>query len=171
MGTMTWRGMAFGAALVLLGAMAERGFASPAQGVQTVSAQGLQRVTVVSEVDFQDIVVIQNQWTDITDATAALTVPNNVTQALFLVRFEADNAFENCSLDTCQLRITLDGSNMQPDVVEFWDGGPPTQAVDRWLTVGPGAHTVQVQLLNTEINASHVELNGWLLTLEVAKVS
>ena len=70
----------------------------------------------------------QNQWTDIPDANAKVTVPARWTQALILVRFESDNIFSNCSVSNCQVQITVDGVVMEPDVADGWGGGSPTRS-------------------------------------------
>ena len=116
-------------------------------------------------------------FVDLPGARTALTLPPDVDRMLLLVRFSAESACSGgAGAQYCPVRVIVDGMEALPAAgLDFafdgTDSGTETasswesHAMERTITVGPGAHTVQVQWAVTSA-ATTFRLDDWLLAVE-----
>jgi len=138
-----------------------------------ISAAGrdVSRVVVVSDNTAQTI-ENQTEWTDLAGAASTVGVPLNWTSALLVLRFSGADI---CNSANCLVRILVDGVEANPvmDRSSVFDGPAgviSSHSIDRWITVGPGMHVVQVQWAQSGGGVTFT-LTYWQLTVERARAS
>ncbi|MDQ3857833.1 MAG: hypothetical protein M3327_05205 [Actinomycetota bacterium] len=119
----------------------------------------------------------QRTFVDLPGARAALTLPADVNRMLLLVRFSAESSCSGgAGAQYCPVRVVVDGMEALPAAgldfaFDSTDSGSETgsswesHAMERTTTVGPGAHTVQVQWAVTSA-ATTFRLDDWVLAIE-----
>jgi hypothetical protein len=149
-------------------------------GLVTRAAAGAITKVAVAQSNDASTITSTSAWTNLPGAKVAIKVlPKQ--RALFLATFSAS---ERCSgsgfaADECDLRIVVDGHEMSPGPVGPNNGGafdshPLTgddylemHAIQRSKLVGPGLHTVQVQV---QAGTTPFLLDSWLLSVLSSKV-
>jgi hypothetical protein len=147
------------------GPLIHAAFSSAPRSPIFVSAGAISKVAVVTDVDQQEIQG-NTGWVDLQGASLKFSVSLKWLSALTLARFEGSpGCFGG---DFCLVRILVDGQEANPvGDSSNWLGGDTS--IDRWLTVGPGKHRVQVQW--NEGPGGSFTMSHWSLTLEVARQS
>lgn len=114
-------------------------------------------------------------------ASATLNLPTDANRTRLLVGFSAESAcWGGSGAAYCPVRVVVDGMETLPAAgIDFAfdaaDSGTETanswesHAMERTLTVGPGAHTVQVQWAVTSA-ATTFRLDDWMLAVETFPV-
>jgi hypothetical protein len=150
-------------AAALLGAIAlvalmVRTALATAQPDFTASGGAISAVKVAT-VDGEQQYGETNNWTDVSGATVAITIPSTWRSALIASRFSAPTF---CSVQ-CSIQITMDGQVAHPGPTPFANnsGTPVADSLDGFLVLGPGSHTVKVQEMGSPLT-----FYNWTLSVE-----
>jgi len=143
--------------------------AAVARAPKPQSAKGgsISAVTAVSSAERTYVNVPAGKWANVPGANAKVTVPSGWHAALVIATLSADGI---CSGGECEVRVTVDGHVANP--AANTDGfliGQRNATFVRWMTVGHGAHTVQVQVGIATGTEGTVRLDDWSFTVERAK--
>jgi hypothetical protein len=113
-------------------------------------------------------------------ATLTVKVPSSWKSGLLLVHF---SAIASCPVNQCIAGIFIDGQQANPPIGPQYLGSTPQPSqnslvanwpfeMDGWMTVGPGTHTVEVEVGNYGPGADcpncqgTFDLSSWTLSVE-----
>lgn len=139
---------------------------------QTFSGKSVAAVTVVTE--SADSFLNSTSYQNLPGATATITVPAGKVQLVQATYFAESTCVSTFHPHFCSVRILADGTEMSPSAleaaVEFaFDGSAADDfreghSMQRSILLGPGTHTIQVQVA---VSASDdgIFLDDWSLTI------
>lgn len=149
--------------------------------ITRLGAGPVTKVALAQSNDVQTITNTNDQWVKLTGAAVNLKVPNG-QHAVLIATFSANtkcSSINGFTFDECDLRIMVDGAQMGPGPVGPNDGAAfdsqgagddylEMHAVQRARLVGPGRHTVQVEV---RAASTPFQLDAWQLTVESAQAA
>ena len=148
--------------------------------VTRTAAGGVTKVAVAQSKDASTFASTSGLWKNFTGAKVTIKVPPK-QKALFLATFSGETICNDSGgfvADECDLRIVVDGNEMSPGPVSPNNGAAfdshgagndyrEMHAIQRSRVVGPGTHTVQVQV---KVGSTGFTVQAWLLSVISAKV-
>jgi hypothetical protein len=139
---------------------------------QKLTGKAVAGVTVITE--SQDSFLNSTSYQNLAGATATITVPADKVQLVQASFFAESSCTGEFGGNFCSLRILADGSEMSPSAFEApieyaFDGVNADDfreghAMQRSILLGPGTHTIQVQVAVSN-SFTGLFVDDWSLTI------